>query len=50
MYEIDVGSYIFECVNNSKWVSVNKLIGVCGVVMVFILEYEKEYESLWMYK
>lgn len=50
VYEIDVGSYTFERVNNSKWVSANNPTGACGAVTVLTLEHEKEHESLWTYK
>jgi hypothetical protein len=47
--EYDVGDYIFERINENKWVSTNKPSGLCGAVTLLSLEREPESPSLWSY-
>jgi hypothetical protein len=39
----------FVKVSDRKWVSNNGPEGICGVVSVFILEREPNYDNLWTY-
>jgi hypothetical protein len=47
--DYDIGNYIFNQVNENKWVSTNKPSGSCGVVTVLTLERSPEHKSLWSY-
>lgn len=47
--DYDVGNFVFEQVNENKWVATNKPSGQCGVVNVMSLERHPDYSSLWSY-
>jgi hypothetical protein len=47
--DYDLGNFIFNQVNENKWVSTNKPSGNCGSVTVMSLERNPEYATLWSY-
>lgn len=47
--EYDIGDYIFDQVNQHKWVSTNKPSGICGAVTVLSLEKNPEHQTLWKF-
>lgn len=47
--EYDIGNFVFEQVNDKKWVSTNKPSGKCAIVTVLSLEQHPKYSRLWSY-
>jgi hypothetical protein len=49
VYEYDTGDFLFNQVNDNKWVSTNKPTGQCGAVTILTLERDPKHNSLWNY-